>query len=296
MFSFIKQALQKIYTGITSRLSGLFSKKVINEETLKELELILISADTGVDTTRMVIKELENQYKKGLLDQGDSLREALQAILCTILEKPSIEQRDYAISLLVGINGSGKTTCASKLAYRYKQMGKRVLLVAADTFRAAAVDQLVNWAEKVGVDIETGINGQDSASVVFKGCERFITGGYDHLIIDTAGRLHTKANLMHELSKIKRVIEKKLANQHIHTILTIDSMLGQNSLEQAKLFKESTHVSSIILTKMDGTGKGGIVFAIAHELEIPIEFMSFGEQVDQIKEFDKNEYVKNLLQ
>ena len=190
---------------------------------------------------------------------------------------------------------AGKTTCAAKLAYVYTQQGKRVLLVAADTFRAAACEQLQAWAQKINVGIVLDTTAQDPASVVFKGCEEFKKGGYDILIIDTAGRLQTKANLMQELAKIKRVITKHFPEESIDTLLTIDSMLGQNSFEQAKLFKESTQVNGIILTKMDATGKGGIVFGIADQLEIPIAYIAFGEQSNQIKPFDKDEYIDSLL-
>ena len=196
---------------------------------------------------------------------------------------------------MVGINGSGKTTFAGKLAHKYAQESKKVLLVAADTFRAAAPEQLQEWSDTVGVDMVRGTQNQDPASVVCSGCEKFKTDQYDILIIDTAGRLHTKTNLMNELTKINRVITKQLPDKTVNTLLTIDSMLGQNSFEQAKLFHESTDLSGLVLTKMDGTGKGGIVFAITDELAIPIWYITFGEQLNQLKLFDKNEYVDNLL-
>jgi len=199
------------------------------------------------------------------------------------------------IHVLVGINGSGKTTFAGKLAHFYKQQGKKVLLVAADTFRAAAPEQLAQWSERSGVGIVLGKQNQDPASVVFAGCERFKQELFDILIIDTAGRLQTKANLMNELAKIKRTIDKQLPNEPINVLLTIDSMLGQNSFEQAKIFKESTQVNGIVLTKMDGTGKGGIVFGIAQELGIPVAYVAFGEQADQFAPFNAENYVEELL-
>lgn len=295
MFSFIKNSLKKIYSGITSQLGALFGKKTIDEAVLKELEVILLSADTGVTTTRSIIEQLKELHASGQITEGESLRQALHELLLTTLSKPA-EPKQGNVFVLVGINGSGKTTFASKLAHHYQSLGKKVLLVAADTFRAAATQQLAQWAEKTGVAIEQGTEGQDPASVVFKGCDRFEKEQFDILIIDTAGRLHTKSHLMDELAKIKRVIDKKLPSQSVNTLLTIDSMLGQNSFEQAKLFKECTQIDGIILTKMDGTGKGGIVFAIADELTIPIWYLTFGEQVEQLKQFDKNEYVTNLLQ
>lgn len=294
MFSFIKKNLKKIYSGITSQLETLFGKKTIDEETLKELEIILLSADAGITTTQSILSQLQKQYAAGTITEGASLKQALHTILLKIVSQP-ITPKEGTIYVLVGINGSGKTTFAAKLAHRYQSEGKKVLLVAADTFRAAATQQLAQWAEKAGVAIEVGAEGQDPASVVFKGCDRFEQEQFDILIIDTAGRLHTKSHLMDELAKMKRVITKKLPSQSINTLLTIDSMLGQNSFEQAKLFKECTDVNGIILTKMDGTGKGGIIFAITNELNISIWYLTYGEQIDQLKRFDKNEYITQLL-
>ena len=197
--------------------------------------------------------------------------------------------------LLVGINGSGKTTAAAKLAYQYKQENKRVLFIAADTFRAAATQQLAQWAQKLGADIVIGAEGQDPASVIFTGIQKFKQEQFDVLIIDTAGRLQTKINLMKELEKIKRVINSQLPQTPITILLTIDAMLGQNSFEQAKLFHESTPIDGVILTKMDGTGKGGIVFGITNELKIPIAYISFGEKPEQFTLFNAQEYVHDLL-
>jgi fused signal recognition particle receptor len=291
MFNFIKSKLTKIYSNFTSKIAGIFGRAQIDENTLKELEKLLIAADTGVKTTRSIIEKLKTKK----IENGQNLRDALKTILIDILHKPGNISFDHQVYVLVGVNGSGKTTFAGKLAHHLKAQGKKVLLVAADTFRAAAPEQLREWANKSGVDIVIGKEGQDPASVVFQGCEKFMQEQYDVLIIDTAGRLHTKVNLMNELSKIKKVITKKLPDYDIFTLLAIDSMLGQNSFEQAKLFKESTNVNGIVLTKMDGTGKGGIVFAIANELEIPIAYITFGEQPDQFKKFDIKEYVNELV-
>ncbi len=296
MFTFIKNKLQKIYNQFTSKLSTLFGKSTIDDATLKELEVLLISSDTGVKTTRSIIEKLHTSMQKGTLQQGADLKTALHTILLDILKQtPAKNYTNEQIFLLVGINGTGKTTFVGKLAHHYAKQNKRVLLVAADTFRAAAPEQLTRWAEKSNTDIVLGTQGQDPASVVFAGCEKFKKENYDILIIDTAGRLHTKINLMNELAKIKRVITKQLPDHQTNTLLTIDSMLGQNSFEQAKLFKESTDVDGIVLTKMDGTGKGGIVFAITQELQIPIAYITFGEQPDQFKLFDVQEYVEELL-
>lgn len=296
MFSFIKNALSKIYTHVTSKLTSLFNRSVIDEATLKELEILLISSDTGVATTRTIISKLKEQIQSGTIKRGENLRSALEALLkeALITSTPLISN-NANVHILVGINGSGKTTFAGKLAYYYSKQGKKVLLVAADTFRAAAPEQLTAWAERTGADIILGKEGQDPASVVFQGCEDFKNKQYDILIVDTAGRLQAKKHLMSELSKIKNVLTKKLPHSTINTILTIDSMLGQNSFEQAKLFKESTNVNCIALTKMDGTGKGGIVFSITAQLDIPIGYISFGEQMDQCKSFDPQAYVHDLL-
>jgi fused signal recognition particle receptor len=294
MFNFIKNSLKKIYHAVTGKLAGLFGKKTVDAETLKELELILLQADTGVPTTRTIINQIREQQKQGLIEHGSALKDALEVSLLDILTHRKAPQ-ETPITLLVGINGSGKTTFAAKLAQHAVKQGHKVLLVAADTFRAAAPEQLNSWAERTGADIITGKPGQDPASVVFAGCTTFKQGGYDRLIIDTAGRLQTKVNLMHELEKIKRSIHKQLPDIAITTLVTIDSMLGQNSFEQAKLFHESTDLSGIVLTKMDGTGKGGIVFAIAHQLEIPVAYISYGEQPEDFKPFDAADYVRNLL-
>lgn len=295
MFSFIKNTLSKIYSAITSPLAALFGKKAIDESTLKELEILLLAADSGVTITRTIIEQLRKSWQNGTITQGSELKSALEPILLATLTIENKPLYHAPIDLLVGINGSGKTTCISKLATLYAAEGKKVLLVAADTFRAAAPEQLQAWAQRTNSTLILGSPGQDPAAVVFTGCEEFKKGGYDKLIIDTAGRLHTKTNLMNELAKIRRIISKQLPEAEVNTLLTIDAMLGQNSFEQAKLFKESTQVNGIILTKMDGTGKGGIVFAITQELQIPVAYITFGEQPDQIKKFDSKEYVHDLL-
>ncbi len=265
----------------------------------------MLEADVGVRTTRALMQELNSRFSFGQLVKGRDLKKALEFLLNDLLVgkrfgelklEQDYPEQNYPVILFVGVNGSGKTTAIGKLASRLKADGKKVLLAAADTFRAAATEQLAEWAKMVGVDIVTGREGQDPASVVFQAAEKFKNEGYDYLIVDTAGRLQTKVNLMNELAKIKRVIAKILGEDNITILLTVDSMLGQNSLEQAQIFNESANVDGIILTKMDGTGKGGIVFAIVQELKIPIEYITFGENVEAIKSFDAQEYVKELLE
>lgn len=295
MFHFIKQSLQKIYTTITGKLTVLFSRTAIDADTLKELELILLQADTGIKTTQRIINQLKEEHKSGVLHSGDQLKAALSRQLHAILkQEPHVTQPEVIV--LVGINGSGKTTCAAKIAYQAQQANKRCLLVAADTFRAAATQQLETWASITGTAIEIGTPGQDPASVVFTGCSRFKQEKFDLLIIDTAGRLQTKVNLMKELEKIKRIICKQLVGANIATYLTIDAMLGQNSFQQAQLFHESTDLSGVILTKMDGTGKGGVIFAIADQLHIPILYISYAETPEAFKPFDYQAYITELLQ
>jgi fused signal recognition particle receptor len=295
MFSFIKSALGSIYTNVTAKLSGLFGRSKVDENTLEELRAILLAADAGVGTTNRIITQLRERLNKGTLSTGAALQEAVKTALADML-LPAVDTDASQIILLVGINGSGKTTSAAKLAARALAQGKKPLLVAADTFRAAAVAQLKTWAEKLGVAIITPEEGHsDPARVVYRGCEAFAAGGYNQLIIDTAGRLQTKTNLMQELEKIGRIIHTKLPSARTTTLVTIDAMLGQNSFDQARLFNESTALDGIILTKYDGTGKGGIVFAIADQLRIPVAFISFGETVESLQPFNGPAYTADLV-
>ena len=294
MFSFIKQKLQKIFSHVSSKLSGFWQKQTIDENTLNELELILLQADTGVHTTRTIIDQLKKDAAAGKITDGTALRDALEKQLMAILEAASAVE-DQSVYLLVGINGSGKTTLASKLAYQAIAQGKRPLLVAADTFRAAATEQLEIWATRTKCEMVKGQPGQDPASVVFTAAKKFVDEQFDVLIIDTAGRLQTKTHLMAELAKIKRMVHRHLPNRSICTLLTVDAMLGQNSFEQAKLFNESTELDGIVLTKMDSTGKGGIIFSITQTFKVPVTYISFGESTEQLKRFNAQEYVQELL-
>ncbi len=294
MFTNLREKLKNLYTTITTPLKTLFGRPEVDAAALKELENLLIQADMGIKTTRAVMAQLT----KAAESQDAQLDGAqLKALLRNELAKMLITapKNNPTVYLLVGINGSGKTTCASKLAQQLQQQGERILLVAADTFRAAAADQLQVWAERTNVGIIRGKDKQEPASVVFQGCVKFREEGYTKLIIDTAGRLQTKANLMQELAKIGRIITQQLPEAQIATLLTIDSMLGQNSLEQAQLFHESTPLHGIILTKMDSTGKGGIVFAIQQAIKVPVTFISYGEQLDAFAPFDGITFIDQLL-
>ncbi len=291
VFGFIKKTFQKIYDSVTSPIKALFARP-IDEQALDELETILLSADTGIKTTRLLVDTVKNAWQHGTIKEGTDLKALLQLQMEQLLLQKKFKPHS-SLFLLVGINGSGKTTAAAKLAHQFH--GKKILFIAADTFRAAATEQLARWAQKLGADIVIGKEGQDPASVIFAGIQKFKQEHFDVLIIDTAGRLQTKINLMKELEKIKRVITAQLPDTSITTLLAIDAMLGQNSFEQAKLFHESTPIDGVILTKMDGTGKGGIVFGITNELKIPVAYISFGEQPEQFKLFDAHEYVHDLL-
>jgi len=296
MFNFIKQNLQKIYTSITSSLLSIFSAPQISQESLQEIERILITADTGITTTKKIITSLNTQYTQGKITQGADLQHALEKeLLATLNQTTKQPQQNSSIYLLLGINGSGKTTFAGKLAHSFTSQGKSCILAAADTFRAAAPAQLQSWAQSSKAQLFTGNLNQDPAAVAFGACEQFKKSNADILIIDTAGRLQTKEHLMREITKIKKVIEKQLPGLHIHTLLTVDAMLGQNSFDQAKIFHEAVHVDGIVLTKIDGTGKGGIIFSITQQLGIPVEYISYGEQINDLKLFNAQEYVTNLI-
>lgn len=296
MFNFIKNTLSTIYSQFSNKVHALFSRTTIDESTLKELERLLIGADTGVKTTRTILNNLQQALRQGTLQHGDDLKRLLEEQLIQLLpQTPAFSPSNHPVILLVGINGSGKTTCAGKLAHLYRTNLKKVLLVAGDTFRAAASVQLAQWAESTGSTLLSGKENQDPASVVFAACQTYKDEKFDTLIIDTAGRLQTKTHLMRELEKIKTIIHRQLPTTPVYTLLTIDAMLGQNSFEQAKLFHESTALDGIVLTKMDGTAKGGIVFAINQELHIPVTFISFGEALEHLKPFNAQEYVQQLL-
>jgi fused signal recognition particle receptor len=292
MFNFLKNQFTKL-TSQFSRITSFFGRAKIDESALKELETILIQADTGPKTTAHILDQVRSELKRTDLS-GAQLKKILGDQLKKLL-LPFEQPVGDAVYLLVGINGSGKTTFAGKLASAQAKKGNAVYLVAADTFRAAAREQLQSWAQKAEAHLIEGKPEQDPASVVFVGCEQYKKEKGNVLIIDTAGRLQTKTHLMNELSKIKRIIERQLPNHRIITLLTIDSMLGQNSFQQAKLFHESTTIDGIVLTKVDGTGKGGAVFAISTELKLPVAYISSGESIDQVAEFNPQQFIDSLF-
>lgn len=270
----------------------LFTTTIVDQKTVQELEQLLLEADVGFTTTSLLIERIKKCAQQKQIT-GAALKDILRTELLSLIKNP--ESTDSSIIMLVGINGSGKTTCAGKLAHQLTKQGKKVLLVAADTFRAAAREQLQQWSLKSNTSIVLGTENQDPSAVIFAGCQQFSAQQYDCMIIDTAGRLQTKMNLMQELAKMQRTVQKPLPNRQITTLLVIDGILGQNSFEQAKLFNDCTKLDGVVLTKMDGTSKGGIIFAINHALSIPVYALSYGEKIEDLALFNAQEFVDKLL-
>lgn len=295
MFGFLKEKIKKVYTSFTTKVSSLFSRSSLDEAFIKELSDLLLVADTGVKATNKIIRNLQQQIADTTVATLEDAKRELEHYLTSLLDTKKNESLHPRVLLLVGVNGTGKTTFAGKFASLLKKEGKRVLLVAGDTFRAAATEQLAEWGKRIGVDVFIGREGQDPASVIFDACKKFTDEQYDHLIVDTAGRLQTKTNLMRELEKVRKIIDKQLPDEQISTWLAVDSMLGQNSLRQAEVFYEATQVTGVVITKFDGSGKGGIVFAIVDQLQVPIMYVTFGEGLEDIKKFDAAQYVQELL-
>lgn len=301
MWQRLKQSLSRTREGLTDGLVGLFGgKKQIDDEILDELETRLLMADVGVDATREIIADLTQRVARKQLKDIEALisalREDMVKILVPCMRKFEIpaDQRPY-VSMMVGINGAGKTTSIGKLAKRFQQQGLNVMLAAGDTFRAAAVEQLQTWGERNNVTVIAQQRTSDPASVVFDAMEAARARKVDLLLVDTAGRLHTQTNLMEELKKVKRVAGKLDPKSPHEVLLVLDSSIGQNALNQAKQFHEAVGVTGLILTKLDGTAKGGIVFAIAKQLGLPICFIGVGEGIDDLREFAAEEFVDALL-
>ena len=298
-----KMGLHKTREGALSTLKDILSKSnKIDEDLFDELEEIFIMADIGVDTVIDFIDKLKSEVKtKGITNPVD-LQEMIMDEMFEIYLNGEIvnanlnlKKEGLSVVLFVGVNGVGKTTSIAKIAYQYKKMGKKVLLAAGDTFRAGAVAQLDVWANRVGVDIVVKPDGSDPSAVMFDAVKKDKAEGYDLLLCDTAGRLQNKVNLMNELAKMKRVIQKEIPDAPHETLLVIDATTGQNGMSQAKAFKEATDVSGVILTKLDGTSKGGIVLAIRHELGIPIKYIGLGEGVEDLEVFDIEQYLYGLF-
>ncbi len=301
----LDQGLEKTKQGFLSKISkAIAGKSTIDEELLDDLEEALVSADVGIETTVAVIDRLTERAKQDKYINTAELNQLLQQEMQNLLvDAPDYLSADFSLGgmprpyviLVVGVNGVGKTTTIGKLANQFKMAGKSVLLGAADTFRAAAVDQLTIWSERTGVPIVKQPMGSDPASVAFDTVQSGMSRGSDVIIIDTAGRLHNKAHLMEELGKIKRVIQKQLPEAPHEVLLVLDGSTGQNALEQAKHFSAATEVTGLAITKLDGTAKGGVVLAISHLMKMPVRYIGVGEKVDDLLVFDKKAFVQSLF-
>ncbi len=302
MFKRLKEKISRSRNGFIQQLDELFlGKREISPELIEEIEEILVMADMGIGTVQQVIDRLQQEMDRGEISDPEALRSRLKEHLKAIFKKEQKELLTKSnvkpfVILVVGVNGVGKTTTIAKLAYRYKQEGKQVVLVAADTFRAAAVEQLEKWGQRLNVPVISQKAGADPSAVAFDGLEAAKSKGADVAIVDTAGRLHTQVNLMKELAKIRKVISKKVEGAPHETLLVLDATTGQNALSQAKTFCDATDVTGIVLTKLDGTAKGGIVASIAHEMKIPVKYIGIGEQMEDLRPFDPDQFVEALFE
>ena len=298
VFRSLSDGLAKTRKNLTDRIGSLVLGEKIEEGFLNELEEALISADVGVETATFVLKDLTDRFKRKELSAPAEVRGRLKELLYAILAGRTAKLDVIAapsVVLVVGVNGTGKTTTIGKLAYRLHAEGKKVMLAAGDTFRAAASEQLSIWGERAGIPVIKHKEGADPGAVVFDAVSAAKARDMDVLIVDTAGRLHTKSNLMEELKKMKRILSRELPGAPHETLLVLDGNTGQNALAQAKMFHEAVGLTGIVLTKLDGTSKGGIVFAINKELSIPVKFVGIGEAIEDLREFDPKEFVDALL-
>ena len=299
-FARLRQGLAKTRDGLSSRLDQMFAVgKAIDQTLLDEIETLLITSDFGMPVTEEVIQTLTKAMSRKSLKDAEAVREALKSTLVQMIEPSALplpqSNAEPLVVLMVGVNGAGKTTTAGKLAHRFKSEGRQVMLAAGDTYRAAAVEQLKTWGERNGVDVVAQQTGADSASVIFDALSSAKAKGADVLIADTAGRLQNKANLMQELEKIVRVMNRIDESAPHSVLLVIDGGTGQNALMQAREFKNSVPVSGLVVTKLDGTAKGGVMFALARELGLPIHFIGVGEQLDDLRPFDAKAYVEAIF-
>ena len=299
-FDKLKNGLTKTRESIAKQVNNVFSVFVkVDDELFENLEEALIMADIGVETSTYIIEKLRDNVKHKHITDGNLVKEELKSIISEILSTLDTTvdtSTTPSVILVSGVNGVGKTTSIGKIASHYKSMGKKVLLAAADTFRAAAIDQLDIWAQRSGCDIIKHQENSDPAAVVFDACTAAKARGADILICDTAGRLHNKKNLMAELAKINRVIERELPDSARETLLVLDATTGQNAVSQAKLFSEAADITGIILTKLDGTAKGGIVISIAKEQNVPVKFVGVGEGIDDLQEFNSDDFAKAIFE
>lgn len=299
-FARLKEGLSKTKKNLTEQIENIvFAHRKIDDEFLEELEEILITSDMGMETTMDIIEYIKQEVRKNKLEDTSEIKNVIKKYLVNMLEEnedkePSTSQQ--RVILIVGVNGVGKTTSIGKLAYRFKEQGKRVIVAAADTFRAAAVEQLKEWCTRADVEIIASENGTDPGAVIFDAIQAAKARKSDILICDTAGRLHNKKNLMNELSKIFKIVDKEFSEAKIDVYLVIDATTGQNGIIQAKLFSETCSINGLILTKLDGTAKGGIAFPIVNELKIPIKYVGVGEKIDDIQDFNAEDFVNAIFE
>ncbi len=297
----IRGGLSKTRSVFTSKIKHLFTiGRRIDADFLEELEEAMIAADMGVQTTMEIVEMLKSAYRNREIKESGEVLDYLKKELGRRLTEKSNEimmaPTPPTVMLVAGVNGSGKTTSIAKIAKHYTDSGKKVLLAASDTFRAAAVEQLTIWAERIGCDIVRHQHGADPAAVTYDAAEAALARSVDILIIDTAGRLHTQKNLMEELGKIRRVLEKKIPGSPHEVLLVLDATTGQNAISQVRTFNESIHVTGLFVAKLDGTAKGGIVVAIKNQLDMPVKFIGIGEKLDDIEQFDADAFVKALFE
>ncbi len=299
-FGRLKSGLTKTRENLVKGIDSIFSGfSEIDDDFYEELEEVLIMADLGINVTTEIISDLKDKVKANHIKET---KECKQLLIDTIKAQMSVEETAYdyenrkSVVLVIGVNGVGKTTSVGKLASQLKEQGKKVMVVAADTFRAAAIEQLTEWANRAGVDIIAGKEGSDPAAVVFDAVNAAKARNTDVLICDTAGRLHNKKNLMEELKKISRIINNEFPDAYLETLIVLDGTTGQNALMQARQFREVADISGIILTKLDGTAKGGIAIAIQSEMDIPVKYIGIGEHIDDLQKFDPESFVNALFE
>jgi fused signal recognition particle receptor len=301
LYQRLQERLKKTRDSFVSRVDTLFlGKKEIDAQLLDELEEILITADLGVNTTMDLLDEIRQKVSRKELSDPQAIKFALKERILSFFEGydaagMQLSETGPFVIMVVGVNGVGKTTTIGKIAYKFASSGQRVLLIAADTFRAAAIEQLQVWGERVGAEVVARKQGADPSSVIYDGLDFAAAKDFDVIIIDTAGRLHTKVNLMEELKKIKRVVNKKIAGAPHEVMLVLDATTGQNSISQARLFNEAVDITGLTLTKLDGTAKGGIVVNICHDFNIPIRFIGIGEKLEDLRDFDPQEFIEALF-
>ena len=300
-FDKLKSALSKTKDNIIGKVANIVSKRKIDDDLLEEIEETLIEADIGVQATMKIIDNLKRKAKEQKLTEGEDILNLLKDEITNMLTKQKTENSDNPVGktviwLIVGVNGVGKTTTIGKLATYFTSQGKKVAIAACDTFRAAAIDQINIWAEKSNVGIIKSQEGSDPAAVAFDAAKSANARNIDILLVDTAGRLHTKSNLMEELKKIKRVVLKAAPDALIYSKLIIDGSTGQNPLNQVKVFTDAVGCDGLIITKLDGTAKGGVLIAISEELNVPVDFIGIGESVEDLQKFNPNEYAQALFQ